>query len=402
MRIGRPLICFLLCACTASADDDRPVRIQLLDGRSIDGSLLAFDATAGVTVRAGGQTIRIALSDVDWLDIEGPPCRSPPGGFAVRLADGSFLPVEVEGGSESGINVRHDLLGRLQLPLDRVREITIGPPRTDPAPMGDETDDGAWLNDGTAIHGIVTVVSDRFLVIQADFVDHRLEWTDLRRLTLAPSDARAVPPTRCRIHLSDDSVLAAAQATIDDQFLTGQTACDIPFRATVHSLRVLEPVCDSRTWLEDVEPHHFESIPLFDVSWPIRVGRNALGGPLQVGGRRFRRGIGLHAACRVAWRLDRRYDRFRATVAVDDDSGSLAHADIAIRLDDRVAYQNANLRWKAPPSAIDLDVSEAARMEIEIGFGRHGDTQDRIDLLNPRLIVEDRKPPPEAPPTTRR
>ena len=45
-----------------------------------------------------------------------------------------------------------------------------------------------------------------------------------------------------------------------------------------------------------------------------------LGEPLVVGGKRYLKGIGMHSAARLTYRLDGKYQRFDAAVAIDDSA----------------------------------------------------------------------------------
>jgi hypothetical protein len=122
------------------------------------------------------------------------------------------------------------------------------------------------------------------------------------------------------------------------------------------------------------------------------LDRSVLGGPLKLGGATYQHGIGLHSACRATWRLGGKYERFTALIGIDDSArsdnsaGSNADADLRIVLDGKELAAHRGLHCGEPPQAIDLNIAGGDRLTIEVGFGKRGDVQDRVDIVIPALI----------------
>ena len=151
-------------------------------------------------------------------------------------------------------------------------------------------------------------------------------------------------------------------------------------------LNQVEIIGGRRVWLTDLVPAEYRSIPFFDRPWPLRLKTNALGGPLRLVGKDYPLGFGLHAASHIKWKLDDNYERFTALVGIDDSAGRWADADVTILVDQKPVARLKGLRHKEQPRKIDIDLRGASELAIEIGFGRYGDVQDRVDLVNPALI----------------
>ena len=73
-------------------------------------------------------------------------------------------------------------------------------------------------------------------------------------------------------------------------------------------------------YLSDLEGADYRGVPYLSVKWPFTRDRNVLGEPIEVRGKRYLKGIGMHSAARLTYRLDRDYRRFDSVVAVDDSA----------------------------------------------------------------------------------
>jgi hypothetical protein len=121
------------------------------------------------------------------------------------------------------------------------------------------------------------------------------------------------------------------------------------------------------------------------MTWPPRVDGSVGGGPLTAGGRRFARGIGVHAPSRSTWKLAGAWKELHGMVAVDDESAALAaHGSVVFRVfvDGKQAFESETLHGGDAPRALPKIALEGAQeLVLEVGDAGDGFAGDRADWL---------------------
>ena len=128
------------------------------------------------------------------------------------------------------------------------------------------------------------------------------------------------------------------------------------------------------------------------MSWPYRIDRAAGGRALVAGGRRWARGIGMHAPSRVAWTLEPQWRRLRGFVAIDDRS--LLHEPDArgsvvfrILVGGETVWESPVVRGGDDPleiPALELGNADGARelvLEVDSVEDFRGDRADWLRLI---------------------
>jgi len=125
------------------------------------------------------------------------------------------------------------------------------------------------------------------------------------------------------------------------------------------------------------------------MTWPPRIDGSVGGGPLTVRGRRFARGIGVHAPSRSSWKLDGTWKELHGLVAVDDESATLAaRGSVVFRVfvDGKLAFESATLRGGDAPLALPkIGLEGAKELALEVGDAGDGFAGDRADWLEVTL-----------------
>jgi hypothetical protein len=154
----------------------------------------------------------------------------------------------------------------------------------------------------------------------------------------------------------------------------------------------LQSVGESSVYLSDLEAASYRHVPYLDVEWPYERDRNVTGGPLVVGGKRFLKGVGMHSASRLTYRLDKKYARFDAAVAIDDVADGRGSVTFGVYLlrDGKLteAYKSEIVRGGEAPRAVSVDVSGADALTLVVDYADRGDEMDRADWLDARLVKD--------------
>ena len=124
--------------------------------------------------------------------------------------------------------------------------------------------------------------------------------------------------------------------------------------------------------------------------WPYKRDRNVLGEPLMADDARYLKGIGMHSAARLTYKLERQYKRFDAEVAIDDSAGKRGSVVFGV-------YVLRDAKWQ-PAFTSDVVRGGEARsrsqlmsraqdaMTLVVDFADRGDELDHADWLDARLV----------------
>lgn len=122
-----------------------------------------------------------------------------------------------------------------------------------------------------------------------------------------------------------------------------------------------------------------------DLLLPHRKDRNVIGGPLSLRGRAFSRGIGVHARSELTFELGGKFERFLATVGIDDSAGGRGHVVFEVHGDDQKLFGEAVSGAEAARE-VTLEVSKVKLLRLVVDFGEDGGAGDRGDWAAARLI----------------
>jgi hypothetical protein len=193
--------------------------------------------------------------------------------------------------------------------------------------------------------------------------------------------------------LRDGSLVYADEVAADEKELKLKVGKSISLAGgTVGDVVFLQSLGGRVVYLSDLEAVEYRHVPYLEVGWPLERDRNVLGWPLVVGGKRYLKGLGMHSAGRVSYRLDGKYKRFEAAVAIDDAAdgrGSVTFGVYVLR-DGKLseAYKSGIVRGGDAPQRVSVDVAGAQGMTLVVDYAERGDEMDRADWLDARVVKE--------------
>jgi hypothetical protein len=124
--------------------------------------------------------------------------------------------------------------------------------------------------------------------------------------------------------------------------------------------------------------------------WPHRVDLSVTGKPLSVGGRVWRRGLGVHAPSRLTWDLDGEWRELRGLVGIDDEVLSLPHrgaVNFRLWLDQREVWSSGTVRGGEGVREIPtLALGGASKLTLEVDMDAQSFVADRADWLRVLLV----------------
>ena len=138
------------------------------------------------------------------------------------------------------------------------------------------------------------------------------------------------------------------------------------------------------------KPANYRHVPYVEIAWPYQRDRNLQGEPLRAGGKIYLKGIAMHSAARLTYRLDGTYRRFDADVALDDSTGNRGSVTFAVYLlrDGKwqEAFKSGIVCGGQKPDRVSVDLTGAAAITLTVDYADRGDELDHADWLDARLV----------------
>lgn len=396
--VVRALCALALWAGSAAAET---VVVQTVDGETLSGQVATFTIEGGLLLRLPDARNRtVATPDLVGLRCGADGATEPAASDTqarVEMIDGTRLCGELIGGDNETLSVRHPWLGDIRVPLSRVTGLVAAAATREtpdtllepPAKARDRLDDEFLLDNGDRLLGTLRGVQGTTLLVETDAGETAIPLAVLRVAILAATPPRTkAPGLRVALHLSDGSRLIAERVRWEDRSVhvaVGGQEATIP--ASV--VREAEIIGGRWVWLAEVAPQHAEQTPLWSSPWEWRRDRNVRGGPLRIGGRTFRHGMGVHSQSRLVFDLEGKYRTLIVEPGVDDDSGPYADVTARIVVDGRVRFEQTHLTRGQSAGPLRIDLAGAHQLELAVLFGDNADVQDRFDWAGAALIREE-------------
>ena len=124
-------------------------------------------------------------------------------------------------------------------------------------------------------------------------------------------------------------------------------------------------------YLSDLKAESVEWTPFIAAGKPLaswseffrpRNDQSLRSGPLEVGGKVYKKGLALHSRTTMVYRLPGQFQRFKAIAGIDDRFRPRGNVRLVIRGDDRVLVKLTVAGTDEQPQPIDLDLSGVRRL----------------------------------------
>lgn len=400
-----------------------PQEVVPVEGAAFLGELVSVEADGVVAFRqeAPDPTVAEATSPSEEVELRlsevvrwGNPVW-PRGQTIVVLADGGQIVTAADwsGGAAVRLNgdavvVLSDLFGEIRLAKGMVRGVVFAQRRhvaereklvgrvreTSPntSLRGRGSSDAVILANGDKLNGSLKELTRGSLAIETNAGVVKLPLSRVDAVVLGSSQlsvvSRQLPYV---VGLRDGSLIYAKEIVASEKELKLTVGESLLFNGTgAGDVVFLQPLGGRVVYLSDLEPADYRHVPYLNVDWPYRRDRNVLGEPLVVGGKRYLKGIGMHSAGRLSYRLDGKYSRFEAAVAIDDAAEGRGSATFGVYVlrDGKMseAFKSGIVRGGEAPQPVAVDVAGAQGLTLTVDYADRGDELDHADWLDARLI----------------
>jgi hypothetical protein len=286
------------------------------------------------------------------------------------------------------------LLGQIDSPSDRLAAIVphgTQPPRLDES----RTDDVIHLINGDSTHGIITQIGPSGVTLQAGDATPTLAWETISAVLFSSSQHAPSFGHAFRVRLADDETITATDLSLSNDRLTLTLAPQSSRAIDASAISSIEQLDGPISWLTSHAPAADIYKPFFSEQFPTRFEHTVDGRPLRDVFPAFHHGIGCHSYSKLVYNLDGQYAAFRTQFAIDSDS-PLADVTVRILLDDKVVYEQKNVRAGVPWPVVTIPLGQSRTLALEVDYGLNYATADRFVWLDPAFV----RTPPSTNPST--
>ncbi len=164
-------------------------------------------------------------------------------------------------------------------------------------------------------------------------------------------------------------------------------AAGLTWNSSPRQVTWLAPLGGSRiVYLSDLRPDGYRHVPFLELAWPYRTDRNVSGAWLRSDGRLYLKGLGVHSASRLTYRLTEPYRRFQAELGIDEETAGRGSVRFRVFVDGSMKYESPTITGAMPPVPVSLDVTGAKRLDLIVDYADRADEMDHADWLNARLV----------------
>lgn len=403
----------LCCAATGWAGEGNAARwprVLMIDGSVVQAEVVAWDAEGAALRRGGVGTVRrVPAEQIVAVEFREPSQPEEPVSAGwLALTDGTVLrgrawpedAIGVVGGGAGGRQSEgfvwggDDLAVPAWVPLGSAAWLVSESASGDWSPAKvavvvreqGGAEDVALLGSGDRVEGTILGFAPGSLqmVTALGVVSVSRELVDA--VVWRQSEEPGTEGVRVRAWLAGGSRVEAARAEVGGDVVVVRCASGAELR--LRRERVVRVEYPNRRWvyLSDLAPAGYEQVSYGSVRWPWVADRNVRGGLLQLGGRVYARGVGVHSRAVLRYALEGGYERFRAVVGVDDSAGPAGAAAVRVVVDGQTRWAEDGLKAGSSPRAVDVDVRGARTLELVTDYGPGGDVQDVVDWAEAGLV----------------
>lgn len=205
---------------------------------------------------------------------------------------------------------------------------------------------------------------------------------------------RELPDSLCHIADTSGSSWTVQSLSLQGDTLRWTTLLGLELSRPLASVARIDFSQGKVVHLSDIEPETVRWTPYLGTVQQLAVrselyaprkDTNLKGGPLELGGKIYGKGLALHSRTELVYRLPSGFRRFKAMVGIDDGVRPRGNVLLVVRGDDRVLAESI-LTGADPPKPLDLDISGVRRLVLLVDFGDDLDVADHLDLCDARIV----------------
>ena len=400
----------VIAAFLAIVVDSGGTTIQMYDGSQLEGTVQSIKQGRVTVAGKEGSTKSVALFDVDRIVFSKPtdgvgqpePASKP---WRIHLIGDDRLTAQLENWSDSRVQVRlprdADGFQTLDIAASHIGQMwQAEPDQVEKARKLATTSDQLDVVYVKAKdqEGELKAVQGRCLGLDGDSLQFEFDG-DKRTIALervvgvvlaTKGQAQQLKTFHQILELNRGDRITAGSIELDeDHVLRLTTPWNAEMRWPQDWVAKVTVRHGRRTYLSDLVPTVIEETAYFDRIMHFQVDESLANGPIRLKDGEYKRGIAVHSRCVLHYDLAGAYESFRGKVGFQQPTGTQGRAVVRVRGDDRVLFEELDVRGDQDPVALDLELTGVKTLILEVDFGENQDVGDRVVWADAQLIRND-------------
>lgn len=380
MKLPLPAIAFLLVS-AGTLRASEPSALELTDGRTLSGTTTAI-AEGKLTFRSAGRDVTVGLDEVARL-VRLPLAPVVRESDGVVLANGDMLEGDAISLARGTLVFDSVRMGRLEIEQKSLRALFFARPLISPAGGGTAPAAEVLMNTGSRTPAELRWMDRDKLGLQSPLGALEVSKGDVAWVFLK-TDPSPADASHLRLLLTTGERVTGRLLTLEKGKLTvewnGRTVA-----LDWELVRAVESPGRRLEYLSQIEFKSQVETPTIGPAQKPAMDRSASGGPLQLAGATWERGVGMRAASRVTWQLDGKWRRLRATVGLDKSAVASHGAIFRVLGDGKVLFERT-LKPGDEPVALDVAVDGVRTLQLVLDAGPGAEIGDYGDWADARLV----------------
>lgn len=376
-------------------------RVETSDARIIEGEVVGIaDGVAVQPAKGDKQTLPLnSITEIVWAEAEAATAKA--GQAVVVTALGEELAAEQVLMDKGRLQIASGLLGKLDCAVEAARVLYFPPAgqsageveaRWQQMKLPDSPKDRLLIAragaEPLALDGALMSMSAETVSFQWENEARQVPRKTVLMIRLAPPATEKKFDAKYSAVGRDGSTVRCTSLSMDKGVLALESPTIGKAAVAVAKLAALKFASASTVSLASIEPASVKEHGFFDTTFHYRNGRSASGKPLQLGGKTYTAGLGLHSHCELTWNIEGQYTLLVATVGINDAVRPNGDANVTFLGDGKPLGEPIRLHGKeSPQQDVRLKIDGVKSLTVKVDFGKDGlDFADHVDLVNPRLL----------------
>ncbi len=376
--------------------------IELLEGQVLEAAVESIDTQGKVQLK-GSSKADLWWADVRRIATEVATGEQPTAGAVVYLQGGGRVYAQTVTMDGRGFVIESEIIGRVELGMSWVRGIwwqgpgvmsEVNQPGDDFRAMMQEAGkhemDRLWVKGGQGVQqvaGTLESLTEEGVKFGWNQQTRHVARGRVQGVILAgmqPGEVGAKGEGEGRVWLSDDSVLPGRLGELKEgslEWVIGESRMKIPWGKVVK----LEKRSGRLMYVSDLEPVKvIESFFPTD-GWRWQKDRAVTGQVMQLDGRMYDKGIGVHAKCVLEYELGGEYAWLLATIGLQSMGPGVGDCEFVV-MGDGVELFRQRMRRGELSRTVKLSMRGIKRLTLAVEAGENFDVGDHANWADARLV----------------